>query len=222
MIRRDYLLRMIDQCVRALMRSRELADLRQYDLAQGEVDQAFQSLLGMSATDALKLPEPELTALLLQGEPPLVLPQKSLLCVTLFYRAGELAAGRGDLPGSQAFHLKALNFRLLSLWRDADPLVPDYVPNLEVLIGALDSTTLPPEISIRLMQAYEQSGQFAKAEDVLFDLVANLPHEGSIAEFGRQFYRRLLRQSDDALTLGNLPRNEVELGLRDLESRQTT
>jgi hypothetical protein len=40
-----------------------------------------------------------------------------------------------------------------------------------------------------------------------------------VIEFGLMFYRRLLAQSDDALSAGNLPRAEVESTMQELQTR---
>jgi hypothetical protein len=70
-----------------------------------------------------------------------------------------------------------------------------------------------------LMQHYERNGEFAKAEDALCAMLEAEPGNDLILEFGTMFYRRLLVQSDAALARGNLPRAEVEEGLKELLQR---
>ena len=71
-----------------------------------------------------------------------------------------------------------------------------------------------------LMQHYERVGEFAQAEDALFAMLDAEPDNAAIAEFGIAFYQRLLVQSDTALGEANLPRAEVEEGLKELQSRR--
>jgi len=71
-----------------------------------------------------------------------------------------------------------------------------------------------------LMQHHERTGEFAKAEDELFTLLDSEPDNERLMEFGCAFYRRLLAQSDMALNDANLPRAEVEEGLKELEGRK--
>jgi len=71
-----------------------------------------------------------------------------------------------------------------------------------------------------LMQHYERTGDFAKAEDELFAMLDAEPDNERLVEFGCAFYRRLLAQSDTALNEANLPRAEVEEGLKELEARR--
>ncbi len=70
-----------------------------------------------------------------------------------------------------------------------------------------------------LMQLHERAGEFAKAENALFAMLDAEPDNAAIVEFGVAFYRRMLGQSDAALTEGTLPRTEVEEGLEELLQR---
>jgi hypothetical protein len=79
---------------------------------------------------------------------------------------------------------------------------------------------LPLETQARLMQHYERTGEFAKAEDALFQMLEMEPENAPLLELGISFYRRLESQSDARLNDGNLPRAEVEAGLADLNARK--
>jgi len=54
----------------------------------------------------------------------------------------------------------------------------------------------------------------------LFAMLDAGPNNERLMEFGCAFYRRLLAQSDTALSDANLPRTEVEEGLKQLEARR--
>jgi len=71
-----------------------------------------------------------------------------------------------------------------------------------------------------LMQHYERTGEFAKAEDALFAMLEAEPKNPRLIKFGIAFYRRLELQNDASLETGNLPRAEVEAGLADLRTRE--
>jgi hypothetical protein len=71
-----------------------------------------------------------------------------------------------------------------------------------------------------LMLYYEHAGEFAKAEDELFAMLDAEPDNDTLKGFGITFYQRLLAQSDAALEAANLPRAEVEEGLKELQARQ--
>ena len=84
----------------------------------------------------------------------------------------------------------------------------------------LRETPLPTRTQALLMQHYEHTGQFAKAEDALFTMLEAEPENDAIAEFGIVFYQRLLAQTDAVLNGANLPRAEVAEGLKELQVRR--
>jgi hypothetical protein len=97
---------------------------------------------------------------------------------------------------------------------------PEFVPKVETLKEALQGSRLPLRTHAMLMQHYERTGEFAKAEDALFAMLDTGPSNDAIMDFGIAFYQRLLTQSDAALNEANLPRAEVEEGLKELQHRR--
>lgn len=70
----------------------------------------------------------------------------------------------------------------------------------------------------RLFKYYWVIGQYASAEDLIYFMVKNsnsAAKETYIKE-GINFYKDLLLKSDNELTIGNLPRDEVNEGLAEL------
>jgi len=71
-----------------------------------------------------------------------------------------------------------------------------------------------------LMEHYERTGQFGKAEDALFAILDGDVDNDLALTFGLSFYERLLGKSDAQLADGNLPRAEVEASLQELRDRK--
>jgi hypothetical protein len=86
--------------------------------------------------------------------------------------------------------------------------------------AALRGSRLPLETQALLMQHYERSGEFGKAEDALFAMLEAEPGNAGLVGFGVSFYERLQGQSDAGLATGNLPRPELETGLAELRKRR--
>jgi hypothetical protein len=89
-----------------------------------------------------------------------------------------------------------------------------------MLVAALQTAPLPVRTQAGLMQHFERTGEFARAEDAFFTTLDSEPDNMALVEFGIAFYQRLLTQSDAALVEGKLPRAEVEEGLRELQTRR--
>jgi len=220
MIRRDYILRMIEEFMQALARLRSLKQGQRWTDAESELDSEFQKLIGEDAESIARLSETDLLARLMRAGPTHALRDKTLILATLLTEAGDVAAGKDRSAAVYQCHLKALHLLLDVLGRDEVFECPGFVPKVELLRERLRNEPLPLRTHALLMQHYERTGEFAKAEDELFALLDTAPDNEKIVDLGRAFYQRLLAQSDTALTAGNLPRTEVEEGLKALQRQQ--
>jgi hypothetical protein len=218
-IRRDYILRMIEEFIQALARVNALKQDQRWQEAAGAVDEEFQRLIGTGAQAVARLTETELLARLIRGEPTQAVHDKTLMLTALLKEAGDVAATQGRAKESRSCHLKGLHLLLETLAREEVSAVPDFVPRVEMFAAALHGSPLPLETQALLMQHYERSGQFAKAEDALFAMLETERGNAGLADFGVSFYERLQGQSDASLAAGNLPRPELEAGLADLRGR---
>jgi hypothetical protein len=219
MIRRDYILKMIEECIQALRRIQALKKGQRWQEAEALVDDEFQKFLGTGAEGLARMTETELLAKLLEGEPTQAVRDKTLLLVTVLQQAGELEMMQ-DRPGKgTAFYLKGLHLLLEVLTHEDVFEWPEFVPKVEAFMAALHDSILPMRTQAMLMRHYERTGQFAKAEDALFAMVEEDPGNAKLLEFGISFYERLKGQSHAALNAGNLPRPEVDAGLADLQKR---
>ena len=220
MIRRDYILRMIEEFMQALSRIRSLKQDQHWQEATIALDEEFNRLIGEGAQAVSRLTETELLAKLIRGEPTQVVHTKTLMITTLLKQAGDLASAQGEPEASRACYLKGLNLLLHSLSNADSDELPAFVPKVEVFAAALQDSPLPLDTQALLMQHLERTCQFAKAEDALFVMMDAEPKDPHVLEFGIRFYERLRTQSDDCLTAGNLPRAEVEAGLAELRDRK--
>jgi len=219
MIRRDYILRMIEQLTQALAGARRRTEAGQYVEAGAELDQVFRELTGMGADAVAKLSETELLAQLTLDAPTLVVREKTLILVGLLQEAGQVRAAQERDAEAESCWLKALNLLLTIKLQDAEFEFPEFVPKIDLLRDQLRDATLPLQTLAALWRHYETIGAYARAEDVLAALLEAQPDNTALLAEARMFYERLLRQSDYALESGNLPRAEVEAGLAGLHSK---
>jgi hypothetical protein len=164
--------------------------------------------------------ETELLARLLEGEPTLVVREKTLILATLLKEAGDSATAQQRSELGRSCYLQGLNLLLGVLAREEDSDCPAFAPRVEGFLSALGASPLPLSTQAMLMQRYERTGEFARAEDALYTMLEEQPDNLDLVNFGITFYRRLQLQSDTALAAGNLPRPEVEAGLSQLSARR--
>ncbi|MDB6064910.1 MAG: hypothetical protein JWR26_1118 [Pedosphaera sp.] len=218
MIRKDYILRMIEQLGQVLMRIRGEVNARQFGEAGEDLDQAFRDLIGDGADSVSRLTEEELMARLTLDGPTQMLKEKTLILVALLQEAGQLQAARGSDAERQVCLLKALNLLLTLQMQDMDFESPDFVPRIDMLRDQLDDDALPLRTQAALWRYYEHIGAYGRAEDALFAIQEAEPGNDALLTEAKAFYERLLRQSDESLNEGNLPRAEVEEALAGLRA----
>lgn len=222
MIRRDYILRMIEEFVQTLARLRQLKRDGRLEAAAAVLDEQFQKLLRVDAASVAQLSETTLLTQLIRDEPTQVVRDKSSLLVALLHEAAEVQASQGHDDASRASRLKALHLLLEVLGREDPAALPEFVPKLELLVACLRDPPLPPRTLFALMRHYEWLGDFAKAEDALFALLDAEGEHPALVELGVAFYERLLRRSDAELELGNLSRAEIQSGLAELRAKRAS
>jgi hypothetical protein len=222
MIRRDYILRMIQEFCEVLARIQSLKKGQLWSDARVTIDEEFQRLVGAGAERLAQLSDTELLAQLLRGEPTQVIREKAFMLCALLKEAGDVATTENRTDEGVSYYLKGLQLLLDTLARNDAFDYPEFVPRVELFVQALAETPLPLSAHARLMQHYELIGDFAKAEDALFAMLESEPKNPAVLELGIGFYERLRSQTDDNLAAGNLPRAELENGLAELNRRRTS
>src|SRR5690349_3415729 len=143
MIRRDYILRMLEEFFEVLSRIRALQKGQKWGEASVATEQELQQLIGLGAQEITRLSETELLARLIRNEPTQAVREKTLLVATLLKEAGDIAVGEGDTATSLSCHLKGLHLLLAVLARE-DPFdCPAFVPRVEGFLAALGDFVLP-------------------------------------------------------------------------------
>src|SRR5262245_21587078 len=112
MIRRDYILRMVQQVGEALARISALKQGEKWKQTEEAVDEEFNRLVGAGPQAVAQLSETELLAKLTQGEPTQIVRHKMLLLTTLLKEAGDAATAQGNIEQGHAYYLKGLHLLL--------------------------------------------------------------------------------------------------------------
>ncbi len=220
MIRRDYLLRQIEEFVAVMTKLLGLAKNEQWEEASTVVGGQFNAIAGANADELLRMSDTELLVQLVQDGPTHLLESKIFLLATLFKAQGDVLAGQGKLEESGPYYLKGLHLLLDTFARNEMTKRPDFVPTVDSFLIALHDTPLPLNTNVMLMRYHEQNGEFAKAEDALFAVIEAGTPNIELLNFGIVFYQRLMGHSDRTLVAGNLPREEVKAGLAGLEKHK--
>lgn len=218
MINKDYILRLAERLGRFLARIIFLQETDQNEEALILIDEAFRQALGLTSGLINSLPEETLLAML---SPDDVFNVELCFYVAALLKAeGDVYANLEKQDESYYRHLKALNLFLELFLRGKSLDGLDLFPNIDDLVGKLEEYELPLTTNLKLFRYYEKAGRYAKAEDMLFDMLEAEPRPDSLVAEGIDFYQRLLAKSDAELLLGNLSRDELAEGLAQVQEMQ--
>lgn len=216
-MREDYLLRHIRQFIQALTSIRGLAAIRQEHAALDAINEAAGQLLGLRSSRGPLLSVRERVSQLTVGELAELGHETRAALASLLKEAAAIHIRQDRETEGYRCYVQALHLMLDMAEHDGAAVLPDWAPRIEDLVAALAPFSLPPSLNAMLLEYYERTGAYGKAEDILFAMRAQAPEDDSVRTSGRAFYRRLQHRTDDDLMAGNLPRDEVDTGLAGLD-----
>ena len=214
MIRRDYLMRLAQEMAQVLIRVVSLKHRKDYDQALGEINAALRQLRqGDSSAD----PESLEDWVALCDKHHLSGPSMIMAVADLIREQSEMFMLQARATESERSAELSLGLFLEALLNRGAFVSADLLEKIEQLIEQTEQTSLSAGVRGRLFQYFAERGCFARAEDVLFAWLET--NDPAAYMNGRAFYEKLLRLDDSELDRGDLPRTEVEEGLRDLTRR---
>jgi tetratricopeptide (TPR) repeat protein len=215
MINKDYILRIAERIGRTLAIILRLREEDKNEEALIYIDDILLHTVGLTSRFINSLSD----ELLLQALSPLgtLSIDKCLWVATLLKAEGDIYRAKDNATESYYRYLKALNLFLEVQLHQRTLSQSYFYVEIDELLQLLSEYELPARTRRKLIAYYELAGHYAKAEDMLFELLELDPTNPTLRQEGREFYARLLAKNDDDLQAGNLSRDEVEEGLASLE-----
>jgi hypothetical protein len=218
MVNKDFILRNIELMTRRLTVLLGLRRYNKFEEALIYVDDLYLQSLGLTASFVHSVSEEMLLQLI---SPVGVLNvEKCLWLATLLKAEGDIYDDMDSATESYYHYLKSLYLFLVAFSHER--MLRDTQLGTEVvtLLDKLEEYELPLPVSKHLFTYYELNGQYAQAEDTLFELLDRREIEPQeriqLQEQGKNFYTRLLHKTDADLLAGNMTRDEVEEGITQL------
>ncbi|HET7036042.1 MAG TPA: DUF6483 family protein [Thermomicrobiaceae bacterium] len=221
-MQRDYILRLIEELGSFLKTVFELRRRGQYQQAERLIDDQMMRMVGFGMTVADQFPAPTLVGMVRLGNveerDQRMVAERMVVLGSLLQEGAEVDGDLGNERRRDERRIKALHVFLIALTEE--PTAPRRaVASVDRLLEELAEFDLPADAKERLWQHFQQEGQFARAEDWLYELLEDDRAPDDTLERGLAFYQRLSALSDDVLAAGNLPRDEVLAGLAQLQER---
>ncbi|TCL75173.1 hypothetical protein EDC14_1003104 [Hydrogenispora ethanolica] len=215
-LRDDYLTRMVEKLAGITARIRSSIAERQFLAGHRQAGDAFQQLLGLNAETVALLSHRDMMKIFGGGGKRDR--GRCIVLAELLKLKGDLQRAQGETAQSVSFYRKSLDVFLEILLEDGEMRVEPYPRKVADLVELLGEYELPDSSKAALFRYYETTGEYGKAEDVLFDRLEAGAGMRDVVDEGIAFYRRLLEKAESELRSGNLPPAEIREGLSRLEN----
>lgn len=214
MLRRDYLVRMIEEMTEVLGKVFMLKQQKKKVEALWALDELFKGQFRLSSQLLENLSAKDIVRLFQSGGE--VEADKLQSLARLLKEEGDVYENSGEPDEGASRWLKSLHLYLTAALHGADRSLWDMYAAISELQALLKTYRLPPDTEWLVLRWEEGEGRYDLAENALYRLL----EEGhATKEDAAGFYRRLLTLSRDTLAAGGLPAEEVEEGLAEVEAR---
>ncbi|KAA3620133.1 MAG: hypothetical protein DWQ05_05230 [Calditrichaeota bacterium] len=211
MIQKDYFMRMIEQFAQALGLILSNKKKERWKEMDENIAATCEKLLGTNYQMFRHVETEDLVALLRNGE--FVDSGKAYVLAVLFTEEAEGLDLQNNEKAATSLFLKSATLFIEVVKTGNPTLVPLARLKIPPILKRVEPVVWSVPFRLRLFQYYESVGQFANAENLLFDLAEeNVP---GMAESGVLFYGRLQKKLNSELENGNLNRQEVDEGKTD-------
>jgi hypothetical protein len=205
---KESLSRLFEQLSEMRLQISRLRDIEGAWAARDEIDRALKGFTGSNLALLHALPVEELLSLLARGGK--LDAEKGFFIAEMLRLEALLLAE----PQEETCHKALLLY--LEAFDEEEELAARYGAGVADVVARLESSALPADVKHRAFASVAASGDYARAEDLLFGLLAS-EADVVLLERGRRFYEELLGLPEDELVRGGLSRAEVEESLRELD-----
>ncbi len=214
MIQKDYIMRMVEQLAQVLMKIIFNKENKNYEEAIKQINTAFKGLLGFDIKVIQSLSDQEIIQLLKIGENFEL--EKCLFIAKLLKEEAEISELKKEEKSKYLMtYQKSLSLFLEVIIHNENPELEDWAKDIESILNKIKEYESPSHLKFKIFQYYELTGQYADAENILFELLE--AGYSNIIPIGEAFYSRLKNKSDEELNKGNLPRIELMEGLEEFK-----
>jgi hypothetical protein len=215
MSQRDYILRIAQEFGSALAQVLYNRQIKDFTAAHKLIDEQSKQVFGMGIGFMRSVPEETLLSMLTSFDS--LDTEKCWLLAILLKAEGDIYEDQGNASESYYSYIRSLNLFLEVLLLGTISSDRSIVPEIDELLSRLSDYDLPLRTKSLLFRYFDHTHEYARAEDLLFEMLeASGPNEDILAN-GVSFYQQLLKKSDAALRADHFTKEKVIEGLSHLE-----
>jgi len=214
MLNKDYMMRLIEIMMKAMSRISLLVEEKKYLDALDVVTEAGKMMTGLDFKMFDYLSDTELLNMIKSRDG--LYKGKFIVLGELLAKKGELYNLNNDSPKALKSLIKSISFYIDGIDENDSIVLTNYIPNIEKVIETLSNYDLPVYIKQKLIRYYEITGQYSKADNIIFEIICEKKPEVYIQ--ANEFYNNILLKSDEELNKGDFSKEEVRDSLSEIKS----
>lgn len=144
--------------------------------------------------------------------------EKFIAFACLMNLEGIIASRENNDNAKISYYEKSLE-GFYKAYMEDDDINTKYLEDAVEAANELSNYELSLDLDRKILRLYEMANKLDKAEDTIFYMLRKTNNDGSIILEGMKFYNRLKQRETDELKEGNLPIEEIEDGILELERR---
>lgn len=209
MLQRDYLMRMTEMLTAVIAKVMFNKEIKNYEEAEKEIETAAKTIVGLDLRIINILNPQDIIQLMKTSD---LYAGRCLVSAELLKEYADVHELNGK--DNSSIILKSLNLYIEAILSKELPEPEKYYTKINELISLIDESDLKDDLNFKIIDYYEFSGQYSKAEDMIFELIEN--NNKDIIDRSVSFYKKLLHRTDEELESGNLSREEVNDALDEI------
>lgn len=218
MSQRDYILRIAQELGSVLAQVLYNRQIKDYAAAHKLIDEQSKQIYGMGIGFMRSVPEETLLSMLTSFDT--LDTEKCWLLATLLKVEGDIYEDQDNASESYYSYIRSLNLFLEVLLLGTANTDKNIVPEIDELLARLSVYDLPGRSKLLLFRYFDHIHQYARAEDLLFEMLESSNSNQDILTDGINFYQHLLKKSDAALNADNFSKKKALEGLAQLKKLQ--
>lgn len=213
MISRDYFMRMTEMLAAVIAKVLFNKEQKNFEAARKELETAAKSIVGLDLKLLGVMSIENVSELMKASD---LYGGRCIIAAELLNEYADTFTEENPNPMTADYCKKSLLLYLEGVLSNELPEPEKYFSKINNLVDKLSASEFPESINKKLFRYYEYSGNYSKAEDVLFELI-DINSEEIFAN-ALSFYERLRLKSDAELHSGNFSKEEVEDGIAEIQS----
>lgn len=209
MLQRDYLMRMTEMLTAVIAKVMFNKETKNYEEAEKEIETAAKTIVGLDLRIINILNPEDIIQLMKTSD---LYAGRCLVSAELLKEYADVHELNGK--DNSSIILKSLNLYIEAILSKELPEPEKYYSKINELISFIAESDLQDDLNFKIIDYYEFSGQYSKAEDMIFELIEN--NNKDIIDRSVSFYKKLLHRTDEELESGNLSREEVNDALDEI------